>query len=49
MINYYFTEFDKFELDKKPGFHIAFGITHYDSNPEPIDDLDYGEVIAEIK
>ena len=49
VINYYFTEFDKFDLDKTPGFHIAFGITHYDDNPEPIDDLDYGEVIAEIK
>ena len=28
---------------------MAFGITHYDDNREPIDDLDFGEVIAEIK
>ena len=49
VINYHFTEFDKFELDKKPGLNIAFGITHYDDNPEPIDDLDYGEVVAELK
>ena len=25
---------------------LAFGITHYDSNQEPIDDLDYGEIVA---
>ena len=49
VIDYYFTEFDKFEIDKKPGLHIAFGITHYDDNPDPIDDLDYGEVTAILK
>ena len=46
VIDYHYTEFDLFELDKKPGLNIAFGITHYDNNREPIDDLDYGEVIA---
>ena len=49
VINYHFSEFDVFDLDKKPGLNIAFGITHYDNNPDPIDDLDYGEVVAEIK
>ena len=48
-IDYYYSEFDKFNLDKAPGLNIAFGITHYDSNYEPIDDPDYGEVIGEIK
>ena len=49
IINYHFTEFDVFDLDKKPGLNIAFGITHYDNNPDAIDDLDYGELVAEIK
>ena len=49
VINYHFSEFDAFDLDKKPGLNIAFGITHYDSNPDAIDDLDYGEVVGEIK
>ena len=40
---------DKFELDKTPGLNIAFGITHYDNNTEPLDDLDYGEVVAMVK
>ena len=49
VIDYYYSDSDKFEQDKKPGLNIAFGITHYDDNFEAIDDLDYGEVIGEIK
>ena len=48
-IDYYFGERDIFDLDKQPGLNIAFGITYYDSNAEPIDDLDIGEVIGQVK
>ena len=48
-IDYHYNDSYVFDLDKKPGLNIAFGFTHYDNNPEPIDDPDYGEVIAEIK
>ena len=48
-IDYHYDDSYVFDLDKKPGLNIAFGFTHYDSNTEPIDDPDYGEVIAEIK
>lgn len=47
--DHYYNEYDEFTLDKKPGLNIAFGITHFDGNLEPIDNLDYGEVIGEIK
>ena len=48
-IDHYYSEHDIFNLDKKPGLNIAFGITHYDANLEAIDDPDYGELIGEIK
>ena len=48
-IDHYYSERDVFNLDKKPGLNIAFGITHYDANLEPIDDPDYGELVGEIK
>ena len=38
-----------FDLDKKPGLQIAFGITYYDSNQEMIVEPDYGELIARVK
>ena len=28
------------------GMQFAFGITHYDSNQEPVDDESYGRVVA---
>ena len=31
-----------FNLDKKPGLQVAFGITYYDSNQEMIVEPDYG-------
>ena len=49
VIDYYYQDGDVFDLDKTPGLNIAFGITHYDTNLEPIDDLDYGEVVAYAK
>ena len=30
------------------GFNLAFAITAYDDNPEPIDDPRYGRIIAKI-
>ena len=48
-IDHYYNDSYVFDLDKKPWLNVALGFTHYDSNPEPIDDLDYGEVFADIK
>ena len=30
------------------GLKFAFAITHYDSNPEPVDDLRYGRMVARV-
>ena len=30
------------------GLKFAFAITHYDSNPEPVDDPRYGRMVARI-
>ena len=49
VIDYYYKDIDNFNLDKTPGLNIAFGITHYDNNTEPLDDLDYGEMVGMIK
>ena len=49
MIDYFYEDDYVFDLDKKPGLNIAFGITYFDDNQEPIDDLDYGEVIGRVK
>ena len=49
VIDYYYKDTYDFDLDKTPGLNIAFGITHYDNNTEPLDDLDYGEVVGMIK
>ena len=38
-----------FDLDKKPGLQVAFGMTYYDSNQEIIIEPDYGELIARVK
>ena len=48
-IDYYYDDTEMFNLDKTPGLNVAFGITYYDDNPDPIDDLDYGEVTGAIK
>ena len=48
-IDHHYSEFDVFNLDKKPGLNIAFGITHWDGNLESIYDPDYGEVVGEVK
>ena len=49
MVENYYNDTYKFENDKTPGLNIAFGITRYDNVAEPIDDLDYGEVVGVIK
>ena len=49
VVDYYYEDTDVFVIDKTPGLNVAFGITHYDTNAEPIDDLDFGEVIATMK
>ena len=49
VIDYYYKDTDNFNVDKSPGLNIAFGITHYDNVTEPIDDLDYGEVVGIVK
>ena len=50
MINYYYEDSYIFDVDKTPGLNLAFGITYYDNNPEPIDiDPDYGEILGQIK
>ena len=49
VIDYYYSDTDVFNIDKTPGLNIAFGVTHYDNNTEKLDNLDYGEVIGEIK
>ena len=49
MIDYFYEDDYVFDLDKRPGLNIAFGITYFDDNQEPIDDLDYGEVIGRVK
>ena len=48
-IDYYYTDEYSFDLDKKPGFNVAFGITYFDYNFEMLDEPDYGEVVAKIK
>ena len=48
-IDYYYTDEYVLDLDKKPGFNIAFGITNFDHNLEMLDEPDYGEVVAKIK
>ena len=50
VIDFYYEESYKFDLDKKPGLNVAFGVTYYDDNPEAIDiDPDYGELTAYVK
>ena len=49
VIDYYYKDTDMFDLDKTPGLNVAFGITYFDANPDPIDDPDYGEVVGTIK
>ena len=49
VIDYHYSDSDIFDLDKTNGLNIAFGITHYDNNPDPIDNLYYGEVVALLK
>ena len=49
LIDYYYKDTDKFDIDKNPGLNIAFGITHYNNVSEPIDDPDYGEVVGIVK
>ena len=49
LIDYYYKDTDKFDVDKNPGLNIAFGITHYNNVSEPIDDPDYGEVVGIVK
>ena len=39
----FFTQDDVFDYEK--GFNIAIGLTHYDSNQEPVDDDSYGEIV----
>ena len=49
VVDYYYDETYTFDLDKTPGFNVAFGITYYDNNPDPIDsDPYYGEVYVEL-
>ena len=48
-IDYYYTDEYTFDLDKKPGFNIAFGISYYDHNRTMPIEPDYGEVVAKIK
>ena len=39
----------EFEFDTSDGLMVAFGLTEYDDNLEPIDDSDYGELKAYYK
>ena len=38
-----------FDLDKGPGFRVAFGMTYYDSNQEMLIEPDYGTVTGRVK
>ena len=49
VIDFYYKDTDKFNVDKTPGLNIAFGITHYDNVTESIADPDYGEIVGVIK
>ena len=48
-VDSYFDAFYEFSLDKKPGLQIAFGLTAYDGNYEPIDDPTYVTVKSRIR
>ena len=48
-IDSYFNDTYEFDIDKKPGFQIAFGITTYDSNYEMIDEPEFAEIKMSLR
>ena len=49
IVDSYFDGYYEFNLDKKPGLQIAFGLTAYDSNYEPLDEPEFVEVKARTR
>ena len=37
---------DDYIFSSDDGFEVAFAMTYFNSDPEPIDDHDYGELVA---
>ena len=49
LLDSYFSEEYVFDMDKKPGFNIAFGMSYYDSNQKMLIEPDIAEIKARIK
>ena len=49
IIDSQYTDEYVFDLDKKPGFMAAFGMTYYDSNPNMLIEKEYGEIRGRVK
>ena len=49
LLDSYFSDEYVFDMDKKPGFNIAFGMSYYDSNQEMLIEPDIAELKARLK